>query len=94
MREKRGESKVKRGSGVRSKGPKNGQRSHWECAPDQVRSAIIRGLLVIAVIAVVACNACNARIARIAAGSGWVRRRNDVDDSHWSGGRKSVGVGP
>jgi len=49
---------------------------------------------VIAVVAAVACNACNACVARNAAGPGWVQRRNDVDQSHGSGRRKSFGVGP
>ena len=63
----------------------------------RVRSAVIRSLFVVAGIAAVACNACNARIAynaRNAAGPGCVQRRNDVGNSHGSGGPESLGVGP
>ena len=55
---------------------------------------VIESHWVVAVIAVVACNACNARIARNADGSGCVQRRNDVDDSQWSGGPESSVMGP
>ena len=55
---------------------------------------VIGSHVVVAVIAVVACNACNARIARNADGSGCVQRRNDVDDSQWSGGPESSVMGP
>jgi len=54
----------------------------------------VTGVDVVAVIAVVACNACNACIARNAGGRRRVQRRNDVNRCHWSGGQKSLVVGP
>jgi len=62
-----------------------------------VSLGVIGSLLVVAVVAVVACNACNSRIAhnaRNAEGSGCVQRRNDVDNSQWSGGPASSVMGP
>src|SRR6516225_10013253 len=66
-------------------------------AERRCRWCVIGSHAVVAAIAVVARNACNARIAynaRNADGSGRVQRRNDVDDSQWSGGQESSVIGP
>jgi len=68
--------------------------SYWLLVISVTERRADRGIFVVAVIAVVACNACNARIARNADGSGCVQRRNDVDDSQWSGGPESSVMGP